>query len=739
MDLPRAFDPHEFIRHGGVLGELIGDFDWSATPLGRIERWPQLIKTTVALILRSPVPIVTLWGAEGVMIYNDAYSVFAGGRHPELLGSNVREGWPEVAKFNDRMMTSVFHHGETLSFRDQELTLHRFGGAEQVWINLDYSPVVHEDGTAAGVIAIVVETTSKVRAERQISGERERLWQMFDQAPGFIALLESPQHIFAMANRAYFDLVGKRDIIGKSVAEALPEVASQGFGELLDQVYQTQQPFVGRATPVLLERDGSDQQRFVDFIFQPLLSSDGQVTGIFVQGHDVTDQRHAVIALQESEERFRLVAERAPVMLWMGDADGKCAYLNKAQREFWGVTEQDMSSFDWGLTVHPEDQEKLFVPYAEAMANHSPFSLEARFKRNDGIYRRLQTHAEPRFSSSGEFLGMIGVNVDITDAREAEDRYRRIFEQAGDLILTADLKQVITDCNPAAAAAVGLRREQAIGRKISEFLSPEDYQRTTEMLGEKLERGGTTQYDVQVRSSNGDLLFWEIASGLTFDDAGNPLGLHVVGRDVTERKRFERHQQLLVGELNHRVTNTLAIVQSLTHQSFNSSVPPQDAIRRFEGRLEALAAAHNLLTRKNWDTALIAEVAGAALAPFCAAGRCKIDGPDVQIGPQTAVSLALALHELATNAAKYGALSNARGSISVQWTFNDDLLALVWKESGGPEVSAPTRRGFGTRMIERLLTSEFGGKVELDFAPQGVSCRVIGRLPKVQSILHHAY
>ncbi len=736
MDLPRAFDPHEFIRHGGVLGRLIGDFDWSATPLGPIDRWPQLIRTTVALILRSPVPIVTLWGPDGVMIYNDAYSVFAGGRHPELLGSKVREGWPEVAQFNDRVMTDVFHRGETLSFRDQELTLHRFGGAEQVWMNLDYSPVVDEDGTPAGVIAIVVETTGKVRAERQLSGERERLWQMFDQAPGFIALLESPQHIFAMANRAYFDLVGNRDIIGKSVAEALPEVASQGFVGLLDQVYRSRQPHVGRATPVLLARDGREEERFVDFIFQPLLDASGELTGIFVQGHDVTEQQRALIGLWESEQRFRLVAERAPVMLWMGDAAGKCAYLNKSQREFWGVTEETMTSFDWAATAHPEDAPALAAPYAEAMANHTPFSLEARFRRHDGIYRRFRTHAEPRFGAGGEFLGMIGVNVDITDMHEAENRYRRIFEQASDLILTADLDQIITDCNPAAAAAVGLERDQAIGRKISEFLSPDDYRRTTEMLGAKLERGGTTQYDVQVRSSTGDLLFWEIASGLTFDDAGNPLGLHVVGRDVTERKRFERHQQLLVGELNHRVKNTLAIVQSLTHQSFNSSVPPQDAIRRFEGRLEALAGAHNLLTRKNWDTALIAEVAGAALAPFCAAGRCEIDGPDVQIGPQTAVSLALALHELATNAAKYGALSNSAGSISVHWTYSDNLLELMWAESGGPEVSAPTRRGFGTRMIERLLASEFAGKVELSFAPQGVSCRVTGRLPEVQDTLH---
>ena len=175
--------------------------------------------------------------------------------------------------------------------------------------------------------------------------------------------------------------------------------------------------------------------------------------------------------------------------------------------------------------------------------------------------------------------------------------------------------------------------------------------------------------------------------------------------------------------------NTLAIVQSLAHQSFHSSAPAADAIVRFEGRLEALATAHNLLTRGNWDDASIAEVAAAALAPFCSSDRCTIGGPDVRISPQTAVSLTLAIHELATNAGKYGALSVDTGRVLVRWTLNDGMLDLAWSEEGGPPVSPPDRRGFGTRMIERTLAAEFGGKVELEFRPEGVRCRVIAPIP----------
>lgn len=163
-----------FLRGGGELGELIRRYDWTASGLGRPCNWPQSLKTITALLLASPVPIVLLWGDKGIMIYNDAYSVFAGGRHPRLLGSEVRKGWPEVADFNDNVMR-VGLAGGTLAYKDQELILHRSGQPEQVWMDLDYSPVCDESGQPAGVIAIVVETTQRVLARRHIQHSEQRL------------------------------------------------------------------------------------------------------------------------------------------------------------------------------------------------------------------------------------------------------------------------------------------------------------------------------------------------------------------------------------------------------------------------------------------------------------------------------------------------------------------------------------------------------------------------------------
>jgi PAS domain S-box-containing protein len=415
---------HAFLAGGGEAARIIASRDWSATSLGPVETWPQSLKTTCSLILRSPLPIVTLWGEDGIMIYNDAYSVFSGGRHPQIFGAKVREAWPEVADFNDNVMKVVLSGG-TLNYTDREMVLYRHDGKpDHVWLNLDYSPVLDEDGKPSGVIAIVVETTAKVKAEERLRNEGDRLRQMFEQAPGFVAIMGGSNHIFELANNAYLQLVDNRDVVGKPIAEALPEVVEQGFVELLDRVRATRRPYVGRGARVLLRRRHGDapDERYLDFIYQPIFGDDGQVTGIFVQGHDVTEQKAAEEALRESESRFRLVADNAPVMLWMGDQNGKCIYLNEAKRAFWGVAPADLDTFDWGETVHPDDRAELEAIMRHAMRRQAPFSAEARYRRKDGNYRRIHTDARPRFGGGGEFLGMIGVNVDVTETRAEEAR-----------------------------------------------------------------------------------------------------------------------------------------------------------------------------------------------------------------------------------------------------------------------------------------------------------------------------
>ena len=211
--------------------------------------------------------------------------MFAGLRHPELLGSRVREGWDEVAAFNDNVMRRGLA-GEILSYRDQELILHRQGRAEQVWMNLDYSPLLDDAGEPVGVMAIVVETTAKVMAERHLQQENERLARLFEQAPSFMTLLSGPSHRIELANPAYLQLVGHRPLFGLPIAQALPDAAAQGYVELLDNVYRSGEAYAARGAryATQMRPGGQVQDRFVDFVFQPIRNAEDAVTGIFVEG-----------------------------------------------------------------------------------------------------------------------------------------------------------------------------------------------------------------------------------------------------------------------------------------------------------------------------------------------------------------------------------------------------------------------------------------------------------------------
>jgi PAS domain S-box-containing protein len=238
-------------------------------------------------------------------------------------------------------------------------------------------------------------------------------------------------------------------------------------------------------------------------------------------------------------------------------------------------------------------------------------------------------------------------------------------------------------------------------------------------------------YEYRIVRPDGSIC-WALAHGEAVFEGDGPQAKAVryagTIQDITERKAAERHQQIMIAELNHRVKNVLAIVQAIAHQTFKD-VDCGDAADTFAGRLSALAAAHTILTHESWEAAELGDIANAVLKPHDRGDRSQIrivGDPNVRVPPPVAVNLAMALHELATNAAKYGALSKGRGEVELAWTVTHSkpVLHIHWRERGGPQVSPPEREGFGTRMIRRVLASELGGKVRLDFNRAGLECAI---------------
>ncbi len=543
-DSPPSLPP--FLTGGSRMAALIARHDWHRTSLGAIDGWPASLRAAVSLMLGSRVSMVTLWGEAGVMIYNDAYAEFAAGRHPGLLGSNVREGWPEAAEFNDHVMR-VGLTGTSLSYEDQELTLYRNAGAEQVWLNLDYSPLLDDAGVPVGVMAIVVETTAKVRAERRVRGERERLRQMFEQAPGFMVVLSGADHVVDMANPAFMRLIGTRDLQGSPARAVLPELANQGFFEPMDEAFRSGQAVSATAMPLLLhpQRAGAHQRCVVDLVFQPLRNDEGGVTGIFVQGSDVSARVAAEEVARLRDEQFHTFAEALPNHVWAAGPDGQLDWLNERAMAYSGWPIDTLLGSGWARMVHPDDLGRAAEHWRESLASGQGYEVEFRLRHASGAYRWHLGRALPLRDAAGRIVRWIGTNTDIEEQKEASrvlashnqllgqrlaestaDR-DRMWRLSTDLMLVAGFDTRIVSINPAWTRLLGWAPDELVGHSFMQFIHPDDKAATLSEAA-NLAGGETThRFENRCRRTDGRycLIEW---TGVP--DAGF---IHAVGRDVT--------------------------------------------------------------------------------------------------------------------------------------------------------------------------------------------------------------
>ena len=294
------------------VGRLFRATDWAATALGPIDRWPQSLRIAVSICLNSRFPMFVWWGPTLVNIYNDAYAPILGQRHPSAFAQPARDFWSEIWDVLGPQVDMVMREGRPTWNDRVLLRMERNGFTEETYFTWSYSAIYDDDGTIAGLFCACSEETARVMAERQrdrLIGDAQdaaqtlRTW--FDNAPGFIALLRGPECILEMVNQAYYQLVGHRAVEGRPVFEALPEARNQGFEELLQGVYRTGKPFVGRALPLRLQKEpgGPTSESFIDIVYQPVRNAEGAVVGIFAQGHDVSEQVRAVQALKEADRR----------------------------------------------------------------------------------------------------------------------------------------------------------------------------------------------------------------------------------------------------------------------------------------------------------------------------------------------------------------------------------------------------------------------------------------------------
>ncbi len=430
---------------GGETGALVRGYDWAGTSLGPVGSWPQSLRTSVELVLASPTAIVMLWGPDGIMIYNDAYSAFAGARHPRLFGSPVLQGWPEVAEFNRRVM-DVGLRGETLSFREEQLTLFRQGVAEQVWLDLDYSPIRDETGRPAGVLAIVVETTQRVLAMRATAAAAQSLRESEAQ---FRSLAEAlPHHVWIAGPDGALTWFNPRvyEYTGATPGELDEEAwARVVHPDDLERTFEAWSTAVRQCHVYENEfrlRNAAGQYRWFLARALPVRDAAGAVLRWLGTNTDLDDQKRAAAelvrlnatleqrvqdrtaALLESQHRLRTFydySSECHVML-RACPDGSFVYedVNPAVLRLYGMSREQVV----GRSV-----DELFgADHAIQVNRHLAASL-----RNDGPYRYIREHGDrvieaicaPVPSEPGEFPRIVVTAHDITESRRLEEQLRQ--------------------------------------------------------------------------------------------------------------------------------------------------------------------------------------------------------------------------------------------------------------------------------------------------------------------------
>lgn len=424
-----------------------------------------------------------------------------------------------------------------------------------------------------------------------------------------------------------------------------------------------------------------------------------------------------------------------PVAIYTTDADGFLTFYNDAAAEFWGQR-PELGRTRWSgahrfYSTSGDNIPHERGPVARTLETGEAQRHECVTERPDGTRIHTLAFPYPLRDANGRLTGSINLLTDITDSYKgaaALARLAAVVASSDDAIVTKTLTGHITSWNKSATRIFGYEEKEILGQPINIIVPPELQDEEKEILT-RIGRGEhIDHYETERVAKDGRRVYVSLTVSPLHDKSGRIIGASKVARDITEKKRTEEMQQLLLGELNHRVKNMLAIVQSIATQTLRRAASPEEFTKSFTGRVQALARAHTLFTRDSWQGTDIHDlVRDQLLLDDEKDDRIIWSGAPFVLEPQSAMSFSMILHELGTNARKYGALSVPGGQLSLEWTLESGIgLVLRWLERGGPLVHAPLRQGFGTTLIEKGLKAH-GGEAAIEYDPEGLTCEI--RLP----------
>ena len=425
-----------FLAGGGDMGARIRAHAWSETALGEPRGWPQALRTTVRVLLTTGHPMLIFWGAELLCLYNDAFSRSLGPeKHPAILGAPARRAWAEVWPLVGGQIEQVLRGDGAIWLENQLVPIIRHGELQQVYWTYSYSPIDEPSSPhgVGGVLVTCSETTQQVLSQKALAAEREQVLRLFEQAPTFLAVLRGPDHVFEMANPGYLRLVGNRPVVGRKIAEALPEVRAQGYIAILDDVYRSGRPYTATAARYIMRTspEAPGEERYVDFVFQPFTESDGSIVGILVQGVDVTARAVADRALTLNRSRLDYATRLSGVGFWYCDLPfDHLEWDERVKDHFFFAPTDRIGIDDFYARIHPDDRAPTREAIDTSIRTGMPYDIVYRTVHPaSGAVKWIRALGGTDYAPDGTPTHFDGVTVDVSSQKRDQLRLAELNHQ----------------------------------------------------------------------------------------------------------------------------------------------------------------------------------------------------------------------------------------------------------------------------------------------------------------------
>ena len=723
-----------------------------AAPAGSRDAWHSVPHAErhdaqlAAIVASSHDAIISLGTDFAVRTWNTGAQRMFGYLEAEARGHRLTELIvPEGASVESAAMHAAVLKGQTVL---KEL-VRRHKDGHLVPVEINTSPILGRSGKAIGTSIIYRDISERRRAEEArlaLADSDVRFRATFENAAVGISHL-APDGRFLRFNAALSRILGwpADELVTKSIQEVThPD-------DLAFDIAQMQRLHAGETDSYSVEKRALRKDGAILWIRltrSRVTKNDGSVDYFVTVVEDISDRRRAEAELAGSEERFRVTFESAPVGIANVAPDGRLLRVNQALCRMLGTPAEELTLKSFRDIVHPDDAAGgagLLEETRDGDGTCRPDDTDRRFLHRDGtvIWARLTVSCVRRNDGSIDYL--VAAIEDITERKNVEEELRKSEARFRSSVLQSPLPTLLfDDSEQILGISESWLRETNYSadelRRLEDWTSRAHGERSAAIL--ELIRGIIRQYagaatvrvsrDAPIRTKDGRERLWHfVSSSLGLQSDGRRLFLSVA-QDVTDRKAYEDQILFLMHEVNHRAKNMLGLVQAVARQT--AARDPEEFAARFDERIRALAANQDLLVRNDWRGVGVEDLVRAQLAPFAdlVGSRITVDGPRLRLRAAAGQAIGLAMHELATNAGKYGALSVEAGRVEVCWRLEDDTFVMSWIEFGGPPVVQPQRRGFGTTVTGSMVKLSVNGEVDLDYRPEGVTWRV--RCPAANAV-----